>query len=85
MKVFGHLHAHVYFVNIENVCQMFLLVTKFLISMPNFVSLAPVVHCECGNEPSDSTHAGTSMTIGEPVSFSRKTLLPGVTFYTRLY
>jgi len=53
--------------------------------MPNFVSLDPVFHYECVNEPSDSTHAGTSMTIWEPVSFSRRTLLPAVTFHTILH
>ena len=34
--------------------------------------------CECGNEPSGSTNSGNFLTSCKPVSFSRRTLLHGV-------
>jgi hypothetical protein len=35
-------------------------------------------YCACGNEPSGSIKWGNFLTSSEPVSFSRRTLLHGV-------
>ena len=37
--------------------------------------------CECGNEPSASIHAGNFLTNRELVSFARRTLLHGVSWF----
>jgi hypothetical protein len=41
--------------------------------------------CECGEKPSGSVNTGNFLTSYRPVSFSRKTLLPGVSKYVAVH